>query len=256
MEEEKIENKDIVTDTYTKEIPVPSNGYLGGPKSITIRALTAAEEKILYSARDFSFINKLCSACTIKPKSLDMSTLTSNDLMFILFQIRELTFGPKYKQPIRCPYCNVQEEVEINIADFEYTILPDDIDEKLFITLPKSKIGVHLRILSQQEIDNIENDVLSRYNNGKIKDLEGTTMMKKICASIKDFVGEDFSNDDDKYAFLQKLHLLDFNAIQDAISNINYGINNTAEVICTNPNCGKKVEVLGTICPEFFRPTK
>ena len=150
----------------------------------------------------------------------------------------------------------MQEEVEINIANFEYTILPDDIEEKLFITLPKSKIGVHLRLLSQQEIDTIENEVQSKYESGLVQDLEGTTMMKKICAMIKEFTGVEFSNDNDKFAYLQKLHLSDFNAINKAISDIKYGIDNIAEVHCTNPNCGKKVEVIGTICPEFFRPSE
>ena len=34
--------------------------------------------------------------------------------------IRELTFGPVYKQPIKCPHCGMSQEADINIADFEY----------------------------------------------------------------------------------------------------------------------------------------
>lgn len=252
--EEVIENKEVIIDRYTKDIPIPSNGYLGGPKNITIRAMTAAEEKILYSARDFNFIQKVCKACTVKPKVLDLATLTAPDIMFILYQIRELTFGPTYKQPIRCPFCGTQQFAEINIANFEYTILPDDIEEKLFITLPISKLGVHLRLLSQQEIDNIENEVITMYDKGAVRDLEGTTMMKKICAMISDIVGQEFENDNDKFAFLQKMHLQDFNAIENALGNIKYGLVNNTEHVCTN--CEKKVEVTGTICPEFFRPTE
>lgn len=251
-EQEDVSKNTEVADTFEKEIEVPSNGALGGPKKITIRAMTTAEEKILYSVRDESYIKRICKACTVSPKSLDMSKITPNDLMFILFQIRELTFGSIYKQPVRCPFCGKVQEVDINIADFDYTLLDEDKSE-LFIDLPITKANVHLKLLSQQEIDNIDNEAAKLYRDGKISDPDGHSMVKKVTAMIDTVTGVDFQNDNDKFAWVNKLHLADFNTITNAIGKIKYGINNTTTVKCEF--CDEEVEVNGTVCPEFFRPT-
>lgn len=251
------ENEQVITTSYTKEIEIPSNGYLGGPKKITIRNMTSAEEKILYSSRDFGFIKKICRACTVSPRVLDTNTLLPQDLMFILFQIRELTFGPIYKQPIKCPHCGMHQDVDINIASFEYKLLDEDVSSKLFIDLPISKASVHLKFISQDEIDNIESEVSTLFNEGKVSDLEGTTMIRKIAAMIDSVSEIEFKDMNHKVSYLMKLHMADFNAIRNKLNQIasTFGLSNDTTVTCQNINCGKKVEVSGTICPEFFRPT-
>jgi len=259
MEEEKksVQEEQVTTNSYTKEIELPSNGYLDGPKKVTIRAMTTAEEKILYSSRDFGFIKKICKACTTSPKVLDTNKLLPQDLMYMLFQIRELTFGPTYKQPIRCPHCGLQQDAEINIANFEYKLLDENVSSKLFIDLPISKANVHLRFLSQDEIDNIENEVSTLFHEGKVSDLEGTTMLRKIARMIDSVTDIEFRDENHKLSYLNKLHMADFNAIRNKLNEIasTFGLNNDITVSCENPNCAGKVEVTGTICPEFFRPT-
>lgn len=254
---EKEEDVKVITDSYTKEIILPSNGYLGGPKKVTIRAMTTAEEKILYSSRDFGFIKKICKACTTTPKQLDTSLLLPQDLMFMLFQIRELTFGAIYKQPIKCPHCGMQQEADINIADFEYTLLDEDISSKLFIDLPISKANVHLKFLSQDEIDNVENEVTTLFQEGKISDVDGNMMIRKVAHMIDTVTGIKFTDFNSKLNYLNKLHMADFNAIRNKLNEVaeTFGLNNNVTVTCQNPNCEGKVEVTGTICPEFFRPT-
>lgn len=254
---EKEEDVKVITDSYTKEIILPSNGYLGGPKKVTIRAMTTAEEKILYSSRDFGFIKKICKACTTTPKQLDTSLLLPQDLMFMLFQIRELTFGPVYKQMIKCPHCGMQQEADINIADFEYKLLDEDISSKLFIDLPISKANVHLKLLSQDELDNIENEVTTLFQEGKISDVDGNMMIRKIAHMIDTVTDIKFEDFNHKLSYLNKLHMADFNAIRNKLNEVaeTFGLSNNVTVTCQNPNCEGKVEVIGTICPEFFRPT-
>ena len=252
--EENVVEETVRIDRYEKEIDVPSNGYLGGPKKITIRAMTTAEEKILYSSRDFSFITKICKACTVKPKGIDWSLFLPQDFQFILFQIRELTFGSEYRQPYTCPHCGSSQEAVINIANFKYTLLDEGISEKLFIDLPISKAKVHLKLISQQEIDNIEDETNKLFAEGKVSDPESHSMVKKMTAMIDFVTGVDFENENDKFSWINKLHLADFNAIRNKLGEVQWGLENNTEVECAR--CGKKVEVVGTICPEFFRPTK
>lgn len=248
-------NDTVITDTYTKEIDVPSNGYLGGPSKITIRAMRTSEEKILNSENNSNYLNKLCKACTIKPKNLDWKTLTPNDYQFILFQLRELTYGPIYKQPIVCPFCGRSQDAEINIASFEYDLLEKDIESKLFVELPISKAQVHLKLLSQDEIDKIDNEAEELARKGLVSDASTHAIDKKFAAMVDTISGEEFKTDQEKFAFVQNMHLADFNAIRNAIGNIRYGLNNVAKVTCQNSLCGQEVEVLGTVCPEFFHPT-
>lgn len=253
IEEKIVEEEKIVTDHYTKEIDIPSNGYLGGPKKITIRAMTAAEEKILYSSRDYGFIKRLCKSCTISPKVLDTSKLLPQDLMFILYQLRELTYGPVYKQPVKCPYCGMKQDADINIASFEYTMLDEDIDSKLFIELPISKAKIHLRLLSQDEIDFVEQE--SAKHASEISDLDGYLLLKKISLMIDSVSGIEFTDDMHKLSYVNKMHAADFNAIRNKLNSIQFGLQNNTTVICQNEKCREKLEVIGTVCPEFFRPT-
>ena len=66
-------------ETLEKTFNVPSNGYFGGPKTITLRAMTTREEKILYTAKDFNFLERLikscCDACPVDFLYLDIVTL-------------------------------------------------------------------------------------------------------------------------------------------------------------------------------------
>ena len=257
VKEEVQKEETVITDSYTKEIELPSNGYLGGPKKVTIRAMTTAEEKILYSSRDFGFIKKICKACTVKPRGLDTSVLLPQDLMFMLFQIREITFGPTYKQPAVCQYCGMHQEVEVNIANFEYKLLSDNASSELFIDLHISKANVHLKLLSQDEIDNIEREANTLFQEGKLQDVEGNTMVRKIAAMIDSVSDIEFVDFNHKLSYVTKLHMADFNAIRNKLNQVaeTFGINNSVVVDCANAGCDGKVEVLGTICPEFFRPT-
>lgn len=243
-------------DRYEKDIIIPSNGYLGGPKKVTIRAMTTAEEKILYSSRDLSYLAKICKSCTVSPKNLDVHNLLPQDLLFMIFQIRELTYGAEYTQTVRCPHCGYVQDAKINITNFSYTLLDENISEKLFIELPMSKAQVHLKLLSQYEIDSIEDEAVTLFQEGKIAEPDSYAMVKKFAKMIESVSGMEFNNDMDKYSYVNKLHMRDFNVIRNRIDSVKYGLDNTMEITCKNPNCEKKVEVTGTICPEFFRPTE
>jgi hypothetical protein len=244
-----------VIDKYTKEIDIPSQGYLGGPKRVTIRAMTTVEEKILYSSRDNSFIKRICKSCTVSPKVLDTNKLLPADLYYMIFQIRELTFGPTYKQPIRCPYCKLQQDAEINIADFEYKLLDDDIDSKLSIELPISKAKVQLKLISQDAVDEAERASIKLFQDGKISDLEGYTLVRKLSAMIDSVVGMVFESENDKIAYVNNMHLMDLNAIRNTLNSVDFGLKTDVTVKCQNTSCNEDMEVIGTICPEFFRPT-
>ena len=66
--------------------------------------------------------------------------------------------------------------------------------------------------------------------------------------------GEDFESEESKQNYVDNLNLRDLNAIQNALLQADFGIDNSNIRVCSN--CGEDIEVNGLICPEFFRPTK
>ena len=139
-------------ETLEKTFNVPSNGFFGGPKTVTLRAMTTKEEKILYTAKDFNFLDRLVKSCCVEPKDLDTGLLHQNDLMFLTFALRELTFGSTYTQTITCPECGSKFDTEIDISEMDVNILDTKgLDKKLEVKLPVNGDTLKLTLLSKGE---------------------------------------------------------------------------------------------------------
>lgn len=242
-------------ETLEKTFNVPSNGFFGGPKTITLRAMTTKEEKILYTSKDFNFLERLIKSCCIEPKDLDTGLLHQNDLMFLTFALRELTFGSTYTQTITCPECGAKFDTDIDISEMDVQILDtDSLDEKLTVKLPVNGDTLKLTLLSKGESNRIERLVKSKAAKGKLKNPDEYEFLLKLAALIENRNGEEFTSEEEKINYTDNLNLRDLTVIQNALMDIDFGIVNTNFRVCSN--CGEEVEVAGLIAPEFFRPTK
>lgn len=238
---------------FQKELDVPSNGYFGGPTKVIMRGITTNEEKMIYTATDFSFIKQLIKSCCIEPKNLDIDKLHPNDLVYLVFALREMTFGATYSQSVECKNCGVRQNVLIDITKMDYTILDlDTLDEKLEVTLPASGDKVKLKLVSQGEIDAIEREVKKEAEKGKLKDPDGWMFLKKFAGVIDTVNGETFETEADKMNYARNMSMRDSNKINKAMSSINFGINQ--KVYCECEHCHEEMEVTGYIAPEFFHP--
>lgn len=246
---------------YTKNVLLPSNGKLGAPKEVTIRNMTTLEEKILSNARDEKFLFDLVKSCVIEPKDFDPYTCHANDIMCLIFQIRELTFGPTYKQSFECPICGTQQDVEIDISKFEFTLLEADLDKALEVTLPISKDKVTLKILT--EADNRECVKLAKHKQKKFpgQNYNDLLFTEKLCAQV---VSIELAKPEEgktallemrpeRESYLMNMHFADMNAIKQALSKIEFGVKSFQTERCNF--CGEEMEVPGMFSPEFFRPT-
>lgn len=240
--------------TLSKEVDVPSNGWFGGPKKVTLRAMMVSEEKILYTAKDFNFIKKLVKACCIEPKDLDIKTLHPNDLIYLLYAIRLITFGSKFTDERKCPECGLKQTIEIDISDMEMTQLETEgLEEKLKVKLPVMGDELQLKLLSQGEIDDIDRKISAGANKGTIRNAGEYEFISRLKKSIDLKNGEQFESEAHKLAFIEKLNARDLAAIQATLGKIEFGFDTTVYRECCS--CGAEMEVTGTICPEFFHPT-
>ena len=240
---------------FQKVLEVPSNGYFGGPKEVTMRGITTNEEKMIYTATDFSFIKQLIKSCCIEPKNLDVNKLHPNDLVYLVFALREMTFGATYPQNVVCPHCGFKQDVDIDITKMEYDILDlDSLDEKLELTLPVSEDKVKLKLVSQGEIDAIEKEVRREAERGKLKDPDGWLFLKKFASVIDTVNGESFETEADKINYVRDMSMRDSNKINKAMSDIKFGIDQM--VFCECEFCHEEMEVKGYMAPEFFHPNE
>lgn len=242
-------------ETIERNYKLPSNGYFGGPKEVTIRPMSTKEEKILYASKDYGFINKIVESCVVEPKDFTLDNLHESDILFLLYMIRELTFGPTYYQSGNCPDCGFKQDIEINITDMTYNILETEgLEEKLNIDLPISGDKITISLLSHKDIQDIDNYVKRLTRRGDLKDPESYQYVLTFARMLQTKNGEEFPEERAKIDYLNNLHMADFAAIKDVLADIKIGLDMRIFYNCSN--CGSEEEVIGTICPEFFRPSK
>ena len=242
-------------NTFEKTIQLPSNGLFGGPKEITLRAMTTKEEKILMTSKDFSVFDRLVKSCCIEPKELDTNLLHQNDIMYLVYALRQLTFGNTYVQEIVCPECGFKQEMEIDISDMTINLLDtEDLEKKLQVKLPVNGDELQLKLLSSGDIKRLDKVVKIKASKGKLQDPDSYEFTIKLMETIVTKNGEEFEDEEAKRHYVDELNMRDLVAIQNTLSSIEFGLDNS--IIRTCSKCKEDVEVNGLICPEFFRPSK
>ena len=242
-------------NTIEKTFDVPSNGLFGGPKQITLRAMTTKEEKIILTTKDFSVFERIVKSCCVEPKDLDLGLLHQNDIIYLIFALRELTFGSTYIQEFICPDCGVKSEIEVDIAEMTVNILDtENLDERLTCTLPILGDELQLKILSSGEINRLDRLIKQKVAKNKLKDPDSYEFTLKLMATIVTINGEEMLDEEAKRHYVDTLHLSDLQMIQNTLNEIDFGLDTT--LIRTCDNCYNDEEVRGLICPEFFRPSK
>jgi hypothetical protein len=238
-------------ETLTKEFELPSRGLFGGPLVVTVRPMTTKEEKMIYTARDSSFLNKIVKSCIVEPKDCDLDKLHSADITYLLYMIREMTFGPNYKQAMQCPYCNQKQDIEIDITEMiTYLLDFDELEANSEITLPVSKDTLKIKLLSNGDIDDINRTIKRLTKSEKLQDPDGYEYTYRFARLIESINGEE-KDIKEIINYLDNLNLRDFDEIKRALSNIRIGLDTTNTRVCKK--CGEEVEVQGVAVPEFFR---
>lgn len=239
-------------ETLERTYKVPSAGLFGGPTEVTLRPMTTKEEKIIYTSRDMSFIEKIVKSCIVEPKNVDIDLLHPNDITYLLYMIRELTFGPNYKQKMQCPYCGLRQDIEIDITEMTYEILDlESLDEKLNVKLPVCGDTIQLKLLSQGDFNHIDEYIKRLVRQNKLEDPEGYKYVYRFAKMIKTINGEEKEDIKEVISYVDNLNMRDFGAIKDVLQDIPIGINTLNIRKCRN--CGEEVEVFGAAVPEFFR---
>ena len=133
---------DVQTNTDWRPLELPSRGkaYIESDGFVQIRPFGYAEERklrsIKKSAQASKVIKALFAACVT---GLDYDGMTLEDKNYILFKLREISYGDDYTIKAECPECDATSTLTLSISKVPVVYAPDDYKEPFSISLPDSK---------------------------------------------------------------------------------------------------------------------
>ena len=248
------------TDILTTTIELPSQGYFGGPQKVQIRPMTVKEEEILYLSDDNpTYLDDIALSCIVSPKGITLDQLHPNDLLYILYAIRNISFGPTYMQNSICPTCRINNQINVDITTMPLDMLDSDyIDNARHVYLQDKGVTVTLNMPTEGELLRLDEDIRRGIKKNKIINANEAKRFEFRCrrdSHVIEVNGEPFKDKKSKQMFMDNLTSRDYNHITDTIGKMrdSFGLDRTMEVKCNN--CRRTYESEAAIVPEFFRPT-
>lgn len=230
-----------------KTIKLPSAGRFGGVEEVTIRNLTGADEKLIYSGVTENSIDKLLKRCIVEPANIVVADLCEQDKYYILLQIRILTFGSTYSFTTKCPECGTKVKVDMDLDDLEVFFADEELEKLMTVELSSGE-KVEFKVLTSKDINEV-NNMVSRLKAGNDR---GTQLFLRLASVIKAVDGKEMSLIE-KQKWLEEMSSRETNALWKAFSQIKLGVNMNTYMQC--PVCGETSEVPVQMTAEFFRPS-
>jgi len=232
INEESVDIDDIVGELLS-ELPTNSEVAIQLPsgKTAKVRPITFEEEKQIVSltkkGEDPSLL--LMNKCV---SDIDLSEILLIDKVYILFKLRELSFGSVYKFLIACPACSEQQQISIDINDMPVERM-EDAEYTTEVTLPMCRKTVTVRRAS-------------------VSDEKTLSDTERMLENLWRFI-EKFGDHDDPMviqAVLSKLPAGDINTMISEILCDGYGISTDVMVQCGH--CGHQTKMELPLDKNFF----
>lgn len=250
----------VPTDIYTQEVELPSQGYFGGPTKVRIRRMTIREEEILYLSDDNpTYLDDIALSCIVSPKNISLNVLHPNDLMYLLYAIRNISFDSQYKQNSICPMCRQAHLETVDITQLPINFLDADYVNLLKeVRLPLSGDTIGIKVLTEGELLALDEKIQHEIRAKKINDTKKAKLYEfqmRREAVIDTVNGEPFKDLETKRNYINAMASKDYNKIVNVSSLIrdSFGLDRKLEVKC--PYCKRPYESEASIVPEFFRPS-
>jgi len=137
----------VDSKTAWVDVTLPSKGLIAGTDStVQIRPFTFEDEKILrtvQNANQASNTIKVLMNRTVK--GVEYEKLTLADKTYLLFKLREISYGNDYPVDIECPQCNFKNSLNIEINKLPVKYLEDSGSLENKVVLPDSEVEVEYR---------------------------------------------------------------------------------------------------------------
>ena len=228
---EKVKDKQVPLSVTLPSKGAFYNNFEG--ETVTIRPMTFSEERKLKSATTEEQGKKALQQCFEGcVEGVPFQALTIPDKNFVMFKIREISYGSTYPLETTCTQCGVVSRLKLELSSLEVTYLkePEKAQEVL---LPDADKLVHFRVPRVHDED-------------LVNDIEG------ILGNLHVFV-KDIGGIEDKGVirkFIESTTVRDVDTLRMAIFNLNYGLENELFFECIK--CGANNRAPVSLNESFF----
>ena len=215
-------------------IELPGAGLLGSPAVVNIRPFNFEDEKNLRNIKKISdgtlVVQKLIENCV---EDLDYSTLSLIDKNYILFKLREVSYGDDYKVEVTCGQCSEVNALSILFSELPVVYATTELLADLKVTLPDSEVVVSYKLPTVGE-ESLLADTTSLVDHlwRFIKDINGHTERMVI------------------QGFLPKTTARDVATLREEVFNSSIGLQTQVGYVCNNCNADSVIEL--PITESFF----
>ena len=221
--------------TLAEEFTLPSEGKIYPAEKkvnakVKLRSMTTEEEmkRLGHSPYVYKMFSDMIDDCLIEKPGISAYDMCLGDYQFLLYRLRQVTYGADYKIQSVCPYCGELEKMTIDLNSLEIHSFNDSIGKSLEFQLPVSKKLIKLRWQTPRMLDEIEK--LTKEENSKSSDSIESAVLYNVMYLIDTIDGVVY-DDVKKELFVRHLPMRDTNYIlqkaKESLSKIGLVTNNS-----------------------------
>tara|TARA_R110000824_G_scaffold76037_2_gene192794 strand:+ start:28 stop:870 length:843 start_codon:yes stop_codon:yes gene_type:complete len=145
--------KNVQSKIGWSELRLPSAGFNSSKvETIEIRPFTYEDEKLLRTTKTLSqgelIVEQLITRCI---KGIEYKDLLLTDKNYILFKLREISYGDGYDIKATCNMCESENELQVELSKLPVVYAESEGDLEHKITLPDSKVEVIVKALKIED---------------------------------------------------------------------------------------------------------
>lgn len=214
---------------------------------IKLLPMGLAEEEILTNRayhKNSSMFRVLFDTCM--ESDYPAKKLLSYDVLYLVYCLRQITYGEDYKFDIKCGECDKSFSYDMNISEIDFKELEETQDART-ISLPVSKYSATLRLLrlaDEEEIARLKNSTYA--DDEEVSETILNLFVRTV--SIQDEKGNEISPDDwiEFYTCLPVKDKLEIKkSFEKAVNDPKIS------VVC--PKCGNVIKMSVPFDSDFFR---
>jgi len=201
-------------------------------KPITLRPMTFEDEKAMMSNKNpnVDVINSLLARCVT---NINIATLLQLDKLYIIMQLRSISYGDEYAAQIACPSCKRDNKVKFNLCDLQTKYIPEDLSNPIELTLPVLQKTMKVRLPRIEDERYFTNSEMAMSNMWRfVEEIDGHDA-KVIISKV-----------------VEQLPLKDAHALLNVIGGNDYGIDTRVRFVCNSCSHHEVMEL--PITTDFF----